>query len=103
LIYINIHVQVSDVANLLNTLDFRRDFRAADSHLDSDVGDMVLISQLVKPQGHLITHKVKEVIFKHGAVIDPITGRLCHGTNYAEDTVNSNFQKHVEKQAESEV
>lgn len=61
----------------------------------SAVGDLVLISQLPRPIGPVITHTVDEVIFKNGAVVDPISGRLCHGTDYADDVINTNLQQHL--------
>lgn len=62
----------------------------------------MVISQLPKPDGYLITHKVDEVLYKSGAVVDPITGKTVRGRDYNEQTTNPNFEKWLERKRQSE-
>lgn len=78
-------------------------FRSADHNHNTTVGDIVLISQLKRPEGHLITHEITEIIYKNGALVDPISGKLCHGRDYAEDIINSNLEEYRKQSTESEV
>lgn len=48
-------------------------------------GDIVLIEQLPQKLTTLITHKVKEVIYKMGDVVDPLTGKKVVVDNYRDE------------------
>lgn len=52
------------------------------------MGDIVLIRELPQKMTKLITHKVEEVVFKCGDVIDPITGKPVVGTQYRDEIDN---------------
>ena len=45
---------------------------------------------LIKPAGQKLTPEIDyvldSVVFKQGAIIDPVTGRLCRGTEYVDVT-----------------
>lgn len=72
---------------------FRKQFRVLDSNDSSKLGDLVLIEQLPTPLGHLITHKISEIISPVGEMIDPITGKPCHSIDYSDQTTNTNFNE----------
>lgn len=86
---------------------YRRMFRVLDEANGTQYGDIVLISQLERPQGNFATHKVEEIVFKNGAVIDPMSGKPCHGPELSESTHNPNFEKYMQQkrqlQSDSEV
>jgi len=74
--------------------------------MNSTEGDIVVITQLPKPMNQVVTHRVSDMLYKCGAVVDPLTGKLCHGTNYAEDISSENLDHYLAKKnasIESEV
>lgn len=86
----------------MHTYFCRKHFRAIDNEFRSSVGDIVLIRQLGIPKGHSITHQVEEVIYKNGAVVDPLTGKLCHNIDYSDQAANPNLEEYL-KRKETEV
>ena len=58
---------------------------ASDPEGSTDVGDFVYMKKLKQPASDRVHHYIKEVVFKLGAVVDPITGKRCRGTEYVED------------------
>lgn len=72
--------------------------RAVDEGLGSQVGDIVLLNQLPTPHGHLITHKVMDILYKNGAIIDPITGLKCHSTYYESQALNEKCKQYTQSE-----
>ena len=58
---------------------------ASDPKDTCNLGDIVYIKQLQDPQSERVRHFVKEVVFKVGEVIDPITGSRCRGTEFIKE------------------
>ncbi|KAK5647417.1 hypothetical protein RI129_002309 [Pyrocoelia pectoralis] len=60
---------------------------ALDPEKKCKTGDVVLIEKCPEQLTRLITHKVKEIVYPHGDVIDPLTGKKV---------VGGKFRDHVE-------
>ncbi|XP_019866927.1 28S ribosomal protein S17, mitochondrial [Aethina tumida] len=45
-------------------------------------GDIVLIEQLQEKKTRLVTHAVKEIVYKFGDIVDPLTGKKCIAGKY---------------------
>jgi hypothetical protein len=61
----------------------RSHFWAHDDKEESEPGDLVMIKHLPEPIRVGVTHEVKEVVFKLGRRIDPLSGMKIHGGVYA--------------------
>lgn len=57
---------------------------ATEPNMNCKDGDIVLIKPMAEPQSDRVKHYVKEVVFKVGNVVDPITGRRCRGPEFAD-------------------
>jgi len=57
----------------------------SDPEMKCQVGDMVLIRQLDEPLSVDVKHKVQEVVFPVGNIIEPSTGRRCRGVEYIDE------------------
>ena len=49
------------------------------------IGDLVLVQQLATKPRVEITHHLKEIVFRTGAIVEPITGKRCRGTEYIDE------------------
>lgn len=48
-------------------------------------GDIVVVRNLDEKYKGKVTCKVHDILYKAGAVKDPVTGRLCRGTEYIDE------------------
>lgn len=78
---------------------FRKNFRASDTSNDSQVGDIVVINELPRPDGHLITHRVSEVLYRNGMTVDPITGKTVHSIYYSDQVANRSLEHYTSSQS----
>ena len=70
-------------------------FRTIDDTNESKFGDIVLIKCLERPRGHLVNHRIEEIIYGDGAIVDPFSGKQCQGTDYEEEAHNPNFERYM--------
>ena len=56
-----------------------------DKKSQAQLGDIVTINPLSKKLTPEIKDEVHSIVFNQGAVIDPITGRMCRGTNFIDE------------------
>lgn len=63
---------------------------AYDPYKICKTGDIVLIEELPQKMSKLITHKVKEVVFPLGDIVDPISGKQVVASSFRDDIVDSN-------------
>lgn len=64
----------------------RKHYWAIENESKCDIGDIILIERLPRKLTTLVTHRVKEQVFKLGSVVDPVTGRRCRGTEFIDET-----------------
>ena len=76
----------SRFCSLLQYFDKRQYYWVSDLEDKSTVGDLVLIKLLPEQRTDVIKHYIKEIVFKVGHTIDPVSGRRCRGWNYVDDT-----------------
>lgn len=60
---------------------------------ESKVGDIVVIKELSRPEGHLITHRVVEVLYPNGLTTDPFTGKAVHSIYYSDQVANPSLER----------
>ena len=48
-------------------------------------GDIVYIKKLDEPQNERCHHYIKDIVFKCGHIIDPVTGKRCRGPDFVSD------------------
>ena len=58
---------------------------ASDPGGTCSLGDIVFMKKLPKPQSDTVYHYIKEIVFKVGEVVDPVTGRRCRGTEFIKE------------------
>uniref|UniRef100_A0A8C4QN96 Small ribosomal subunit protein uS17m n=1 Tax=Eptatretus burgeri TaxID=7764 RepID=A0A8C4QN96_EPTBU len=63
----------------------RKTYFAHDPEHRCRVGDVVLLHALVDPPNKQVKHRVAEIVFKAGAVVDPLTGMRCAGRIFLDD------------------
>uniref|UniRef100_UPI00358F6093 small ribosomal subunit protein uS17m n=1 Tax=Myxine glutinosa TaxID=7769 RepID=UPI00358F6093 len=63
----------------------RKTYFAHDPEHQCRVGDVVLLHALVEPLNKNVKHRVAEIVFKAGAVVDPMTGMRCAGRVFLDD------------------
>ena len=66
------------------------------------VGDIVLLSQLPEAVNRFSSYEVKEIVYKVGEVVDPVSGRRCRGTEFI-DTPDRLAWEQTQKQKETEL
>ncbi|RZF33407.1 hypothetical protein LSTR_LSTR015368 [Laodelphax striatellus] len=71
--------------NLLMYFDEEETYFAHDPNKICKTNDIVLIEELPQKLTKLITHRVMEVVFPHGDVTDPITGKKVIRTKYRDE------------------
>ncbi|CAI9719848.1 28S ribosomal protein S17, mitochondrial [Octopus vulgaris] len=69
---------------LLKYFNKRSSYWALDPQKICDIGDIVVIDRLKERPTVQITHQIQSMMFKNGAVVDPITGKLCAGTKFVD-------------------
>ena len=57
---------------------------AIDTKSSAEIGDIVLIKGLKDILHPELRHEIDSIVFKHGATVDPVTGRPCRGTEYVD-------------------
>ncbi|GAB1607365.1 28S ribosomal protein S17, mitochondrial-like [Argonauta hians] len=62
-------------------------FWALDPQKQCGIGDIVVIDQLKDRHSVQITHQIQSILFKTGAVVDPITGKQCCGTKFVDTAI----------------
>ena len=68
--------------SVLQYYDKHYHYWAADPEGKGEVGDMVRIRSQKEPQSDRVQHELREIVFKVGHIIDPITGRRCRGLEF---------------------
>lgn len=63
----------------------RKDYWALEKDVKCNIGDFVLIEELDERVSPRTRYEIKETVFKLGAVVDPITGRRCRGTEFVDE------------------
>ncbi|CAM9960856.1 small ribosomal subunit protein uS17m [Lampetra planeri] len=62
----------------------RKTYFAHDPEERCMVGDVVLLKALSERRGKHVCHEVAEIVFKLGAIVDPVSGKRCAGGVYLE-------------------
>ncbi|XP_072272110.1 small ribosomal subunit protein uS17m [Pyxicephalus adspersus] len=77
---------------LLKYYNKRKTYFAHDPQEQCTEGDIVLLKALPEKRGKHVNHELVEIIFKVGRVVDPLTGKLCAGTQFQEslEDINEN-------------
>lgn len=79
--------------NLLMYFPKKTDKWSADFKKECKLGDIVVIKNLDEKIGYDVSCKVEYVMYSTGAVRDPVTGKLCRGTDFIDEEDRSASQK----------
>ncbi|KAG7321263.1 hypothetical protein KOW79_015678 [Hemibagrus wyckioides] len=74
---------------LLKFYNKRKTYFAHDALEQCTVGDIVLLKALPERRTKHVRHELAEVVFKVGAVVDPLTGKKVAGPTYLEPLTDS--------------
>ncbi|XP_060791227.1 28S ribosomal protein S17, mitochondrial [Neoarius graeffei] len=69
---------------LLKFYNKRKTYFAHDALEQCTVGDVVLLKALPERRTKHVRHELAEIVFKVGAVVDPLTGKKVAGSQYLE-------------------
>ncbi|CAH1780513.1 unnamed protein product, partial [Owenia fusiformis] len=75
----------------------KEDFWVFDKNEECSQGDIVLIEELKKQVQPRVRYELKEIVFKVGRAIDPVTGRPCRGTEFLDDYHDSSIIEKYEE------
>ena len=51
----------------------------------------------------LVSHRIKEQVFKLGAVVDPVTGQRCRGTSFIDEEMRQLEAEQIEEERAKKV
>ncbi|GAA6089352.1 28S ribosomal protein S17, mitochondrial [Tachysurus ichikawai] len=74
---------------LLKFYNKRKTYFAHDASEQCTVGDIVLLKALPERRTKHVRHELAEIVFKVGAVVDPLTGKRVAGPTYLEPLTDS--------------
>ncbi|XP_062867983.1 28S ribosomal protein S17, mitochondrial isoform X2 [Trichomycterus rosablanca] len=74
---------------LLKFYNKRKTYFAHDALEQCTIGDIVLLKALPERRTKHVRHELAEVVFKVGAVVDPLTGKRVAGGQYLEPLTDS--------------
>ncbi|KAF7697349.1 28S ribosomal protein S17, mitochondrial [Silurus meridionalis] len=74
---------------LLKFYNKRKTYFAHDALQQCTVGDIVLLKALPERRTKHVRHELAEIVFKVGAVVDPLTGKKVAGAQYIEPLTES--------------
>ncbi|XP_041375423.1 28S ribosomal protein S17, mitochondrial-like [Gigantopelta aegis] len=74
---------------------------AEDRSVKGDIGDMVLLKTLEEQKIPEVRHEVIEMVYKLGAIVDPVTGRRCRGKEYIEEAERLAQKQFIESEKKS--
>ncbi|TSP68504.1 28S ribosomal protein S17, mitochondrial [Bagarius yarrelli] len=74
---------------LLKFYNKRKTYFAHDALEQCTVGDIVLLKALPERRSKHVKHELTEIVFKVGAVVDPLTGKKVAGPTYLEPLTES--------------
>ncbi|KAK7115483.1 hypothetical protein V1264_001340 [Littorina saxatilis] len=78
----------------------RKHYWAVEGDIKTDIGDIILIERLPEKLTPLVTHEIKEQVFKIGAVVDPVTGNRCRGTIFIDEELRQLEAEQIEEERE---
>ncbi|XP_046557137.1 28S ribosomal protein S17, mitochondrial-like [Haliotis rubra] len=70
---------------LLKYFNKRTHHWAIETSVTTDVGDIVMLQRLPERMTTKVGHEVKEIVYKLGSVVDPITGTRCRGQQFIDE------------------
>ncbi|CAH2222737.1 28S ribosomal S17, mitochondrial [Pelobates cultripes] len=85
---------------LLKYYNKRKTYFAHDTFQQCTVGDIVLLKALPEERSKRVKHELAEIVYKVGRVVDPLTGKLCEGTEFLETPTDADIKDlndHLEK------
>ncbi|KAI4897568.1 hypothetical protein NFI96_020847 [Prochilodus magdalenae] len=74
---------------LLKYYNKRKTYFAHDALQQCTVGDIVLLKALPERRSKHVNHELAEIVFKVGAVVDPLTGKKVAGGSFLEPLTES--------------
>ena len=90
------HFSVSDFCfQYFNT---RTHYWAEEGDIKTDIGDIILIERLPQKSTPLFSHRIKEQVFKIGAVVDPVTGQRCRGKIFIDEELRQLEEEQIEEE-----
>ena len=63
-------------------------------------GDIVLIKPLPAPKNAFVRFEVKDIVFKTGQTIDPLTSQPCRGSEYIDEQMRNYKNSAVKQETE---
>ena len=90
------HSSVSDLS--FQYFNSRKHYWAEEGDIKTDVGDVILIERLPQKTTPLVSHRIKEQVFKLGAVVDPVTGQRCRGTTFIDEELRQLEAEQIEEE-----
>ncbi|XP_063300668.1 small ribosomal subunit protein uS17m [Pelobates fuscus] len=77
---------------LLKYYNKRKTYFAHDTFQQCTVGDIVLLKALSEESSKRVKHELAEIVYKVGRVVDPLTGKLCEGTEFLETPTDADIK-----------
>ena len=56
-----------------------------DNKCKAQIGDVVLVKDLEEKITLDVKSEIQNIVYKQGAIVDPLTGRLCRGTEFVDE------------------
>ena len=81
----------------------RKHYWAVEGDIKTDIGDIILIERLPQKMTPLVSHRIKEQVFKLGAVVDPVTGQRCRGTSFIDEEMRQLEAEQIEEERAKKV
>ena len=69
--------------------------------MNGDIGDVVLIKSLEEQKIPQVRHEVIDMVYKLGAIVDPVTGRRCRGKDYIDEAERMAQKQFIESEQKS--
>ena len=89
--------------SLFQYFNSRKHYWAVEGDIKTDIGDIILIERLPQKMTPLVSHRIKEQVFKLGAVVDPVTGQRCRGTSFIDEEMRQLETEQIEEERAKKV
>ncbi|KAK7475010.1 hypothetical protein BaRGS_00033757, partial [Batillaria attramentaria] len=86
---------------LMKYFNYRKHYWALEKDTKCEIGDIVLIERQAKRTSPLISHEIKEHVFKLGSVVDPVTGKRCRGKVFIDEELRELEAEMIQKEREA--
>lgn len=89
--------------NIHKYFNIRKHYWAIEQDIKTNIGDIILLEHLPQKLTPLVSHQIKEHIFKIGAAVDPITGKRCRGTIFIDEELRQLEEEQIDAERSKKV